>query len=169
MTREQFKRLEAEWNARLRADGFQDIEAPSGVIERRETKAASPAKLRRLAQLEQDREATPRLRFGEPWERKAWELHCDGVSNREIARKMCLYRKLVNQAFWRLRDQVLRPRRGPKRDESSMRHDGVNLTVRLTRDAALALDHVRQVLNVGDLVRGHLIEVARKIPIRSAG
>lgn len=170
MTPAQLKRLEREWAAKLRADGFQDIESPSGMVPQPLSHGVSAKITRHVAELEQDREATPRLTFEEPWEVKAWALHCEDVSNREIARRLCVYRKLVDQTFARLRKQVRAKGRGRKRDPDSLRSHEVLLTVRLGPAHAVALDHVRTVLkcNGPEALRAAVVEFANRISRKGA-
>jgi hypothetical protein len=164
MNAARLKRLEAEWAAKLRADGFVDIEAPGGMVPSVLSHGVSPARVRLLAQLEADREATPRLRFSEEWERKAWALHLEGVSNRQIAVRMCIYRKMVNEAFMRLRWQMEKPRPGRKRDPESLRSHGMVANLMLTPAAALALDHLHAALKVSkaEAVRMAVIKLAKE-------
>lgn len=169
MTEAQFRKLEREWAAKLRAGGFRDIESPSGMIQ--STDSRSDGSLQDLAALAEDRARGEGHRFASPFDAQVWRLHVDGVSNRAIAKQLCVYRKLVDQAMWRLKGQMGRRKPGPKRNPEAMRHDGVNLTVRLTRDVALAADHLRAVLDVsmGEVVRAGILELARKTPMRKVG
>lgn len=171
MKAERLKRLEREWAERLRREGFQDIEAPGGMVPQPLSHGVSGARLRKLGQLEQDREATPRMRFLEAWEGKAWELHLEGLSNREVARRCCVYRKLVDQAFARLRRQAKGTPRGRPRDPESLRSHGMRMELLLTPAAALALDHIRAVLKVSksEVVRRVIIGLARNIPATPHG
>lgn len=167
MTPAQLKALEREWAAKLRADGFQDIESPSGIVQSWD--ARSDGNLQDTAALAEDRARGEQLRFEKEFDAKVWELHVDGLSNRKIAEKLCVYRKLVNQTMWRLQAQLERRRPGPRRNPDAIRHDGVNLTVRLTRDAALAVDHLRAAgIEPAEVVRAAVLAVARKTSTRKA-
>lgn len=167
MTPAQLKKLEREWAARLRDQGLPDIESPSGMIQSWD--ARSDGNLQDLSALAEDRARGERLRFAGAFDAKVWELHLDGLSNRAIALKLCVYRKLVNQTMWRLQAQLERRRPGPKRNPDAIRHDGVNLTVRLTRDAALAVDHLRAAgIEPAEVVRAAVLAVARKTSARKA-
>lgn len=168
MNRTAFEKLQRDWYSRARAAGFHDIEAPSGMIARRRIRTD------RAQELDAARAFLYTHEFRDDFDRRLWELHADGFSNRSIARKMGTYRKRVDRAAARLTALMLeraRPRRkrGRPREMDSMRADGVTLTVRLSRGAAQALDHLRQVLRVpvGALVRMTLLEAARAIPARA--
>lgn len=167
MTPAQLKALEREWAAKLRADGFQDIESPSGIVQSWD--ARSDGNLQDTAALAEDRARGEQLRFASNFERAVWELHLEGMSNRAIAERLAVYRKLVNQTMWALRGRLERRRPGPKRNPDAIRHDGVNLTVRLTRDAALAVDHLRESgIEPAEVVRAAVLAVARKTSARKA-
>lgn len=167
MTPAQLKRLEREWAAKLRADGFVDIEAPSGMIQSWDVR--SDGNMQDVAALAEDRARGEALRFTTQFERAVWELHVEGLSNRAIAARLCVYRKLVNQTMWALKARMERRRPGPKRNPEAIRHDGVNLTVRLTREAALAADLLRAAgIEPSTVVRAALLDVARKTPTRKA-
>jgi hypothetical protein len=167
MTPAQLKALEREWAAKLRADGFQDIESPSGMVQSWD--ARSDGNLQDTAALAEDRRRGEALRFSSEFERRVWAAHLEGLSNRAIAKRLCVYRKLVDQTMWALRGRLERRKPGPKRNPDAIRHDGVNLTVRLTRDAALAVDHLRAVgIEPGEVIRAAVLELARKTPVRKA-
>lgn len=162
MTPAQFQRLQRQWDAKLRAEGM-GLEAPSGMVPKPLSHGVSTKRTRALAQLEQDRELTPRLRFEGAWEERAWALHLEGVSNRNIAAKLCLYRKLVDETFARLRKQA-RPR-GRRRDPESLRSEGLQLHCLLTpeaREAFLYLQRTLAPLRISEIVRAALVGLARK-------
>lgn len=170
MTEAQFKKLEREWAAKLRAGGFRDIESPSGMIQ--STDSRSDGSLQDLAALAEDRARGEGHRFAAPFDAQVWRLHVDGVSNRAIAKQLCVYRKLVDQAMWRLRGQMARRKPGPKRNPEGMRTEGLRMEVRLTRDAMDAVERLRAALppetSVSALVRMGLLELARKTPMPTA-
>ncbi|MCA1824367.1 MAG: hypothetical protein LC640_08930 [Frankia sp.] len=169
MTPGQLKKLEREWAARLRASGFQDIESPSGMLQSWDRR--SDGNLQDLSALAEDKRQGESLRFDSDFERRVWQLHTEGKSNRAIATQLCVYRKLVNQTMWRLTARAERRRPGPRRNPEAIRHDGCNLTIRLSRDAAAAreeLDAALTGVTLADLLRQHILDLARKIPRRRA-
>lgn len=164
MTDAAFKKLQAQWYAAARADGFQDIESPSGAVPSVLSHGVSPARTKVLAQLEQDRDATERLARLSPFEQRVWALHLDGVSNRGIARQLCVYRKLINETIWKLKARA-KPERRSRRQPDSMRSHGVALLVRLGPSHVEALDHVRTLLNINgpEALRAGIVEFAKRI------
>lgn len=90
MKRDEFKRLQAEWYARLRDEGFVDIEGGKDgfdVLLRRRGPKGRPS-IEREQQEEFFRLAGLFLHDHE-WvdgeERRAWELYCDGKTYPQIA------------------------------------------------------------------------------------
>lgn len=158
----------------LRDSGFVDLEDASGwmepvikphgpIIGRQRT----PAEIETLA--EYYRCAGQLLhdhKFRTPVERRIWELHAEGVSytrvfrtvKREIAAgtlpREKMYRRRVHATVTRLKAKMLgqtseRRKGGRKADPSSLRSEGMALHVRLSREAAQAMDHIRVVLKLG--------------------
>lgn len=167
MTTAQLKKLEREWAAKLRADGFQDIESPSGMLrpwDERRGIANTPE----AAQLAEERARGEALRFASVFEEKVWGLHLEGLSNRAIAGKLCVYRKLVNETLWGLRARLERPGPGRRRDPASMRSEAMRYELRLTGDVRQVVEHLRHVLpketSVAAMVRLGLLGLALKFP-----
>jgi len=179
--------LVAEWygkaDALARQRGDRDIETPAGDLRGngRKIGGRGVGHAEFLAHCEEDGSfelATAKRRFlhSHAWastqDRAVWELHCDGLSGREIARRLGLDRNVPQRTLPRLllaferRDQR---KRGRPRDPSSLRSEGLRLEVRLTQRAQLAVDHIRQVLKVkaSEVVRVALEEYARRLTVRT--
>jgi hypothetical protein len=100
-------------------------------------------------------------------DRAIWELHCDGASGHEIARRLRLDANIPKRAMRRLlaafekRDER---KRGRPANPDSLRAQGVALHVRLHRGATLAMDHIRVALSVSnqEAIRLALVYFARK-------
>lgn len=172
MSERDLKALREEWYARARASGFQDIESPSGQFIRGGS-GYTPGTYNHLRPVHLERARAFLLvhAFRGTFERQVWELHAGGTSNRQIARELGCNRKRVDPVIRRLtaamEEREKRPRRGRPMDPEAIRRDGVTLTVRLSRAATMALDHLRSVCApVGSLVRDALVESARRIPAR---
>ena len=109
--------------------------------------------------------------FASQQDRAIWELHCDGVSGREIARRLRINAMVPKRTLRRLivvferRDDR---RRGRPKDPASLRSEDMTLRVRLSQRAALALDHLRTVLGVpsdSEATRIALEEMARRLSV----
>lgn len=139
----------------LAANGFHDIEAPSGVISRRKP---TDKQLARANHLERALAFLEEHRFRSKFDRKIWQLHCDGLSNRAIKRRLHTYRKLVDTRVRQLTAIMDgRPIRRPGRPEKP---DGLGeassiARVRFGGPSLAALHFLMDALHVGlcDAVR----------------
>lgn len=161
-----FQRLKDEWYLKARESGFSDIESPSGDIARR---AVPETRLAEVAELEAARAFLHSHTFADDFERRVWELHAEGASNRAIQRLLKLgTRKRVDAAILRLtatmRGEAGR-RKGRPRDPDSLRGEGVGLFVRLSQAHLLAVDRIRVFLGCTppEAARRALLEYARKV------
>lgn len=181
MKRADFEALQDEWNARLRASGFRDIESPSGDIEQRHLKASTRLKMDAGASEYMDaaRAFLYTHTFRNEHDRRTWELHVEGETNRAIARTLKTegipggYRKRVDLTIDRLRDAMLaqragKRRRGRPRDPGGLRAEGSVAHAMLFPIHVLALDHIRTQLQVSaaEAVRRALLMTARNIAKR---
>lgn len=156
------ERLRAEL---LRASGFQDIESPAGVIQRRQVQASA---------LEYARDAGSALVDYEcdAFTREILELHVGGLKNRAIVRKLKTYRKLVDQRVSRFKRWVAGelPRRGRPPKPDGMGTDCARVAVRLDEDTLSALfhlrDHLGAELTTSDVVRLAVKAQAKTISVR---
>lgn len=163
-----FQRLKEQWYARVRATGFRDIESPTGIIPRRSAPAARAGE---IAHLEAARAFLETHRFASHWEKRVWELHADGISNRQIARLLRNGRKRVEAALARLtaamEGRAAQGRRRPGRpaDPDGFRAEGMQVKALLLPAHAAALDHIRTVLQVSEAeaVRRGLMELRKRI------
>lgn len=177
-----FAALRAEWYGRAdalaRTRGDRDIETPKGDLRGNGRKIEGKGVGAREfhAHCEEDGSfelATAKRRFlhahafASPFERTVWEMHVEGVSARETARRMGKNRKTVDRAMVRLSAAFEKrdaPRRGRPVDDGSLRSEGVALHVRLDSAATLASDHIRAALSVTaqDAIRMALVYYARR-------
>ncbi len=95
-----FKALEREWNEKLKDDGFRDIEKLSNEAYRlpeKLPKAWHNCRFQKIPKLKirSTQEYYSRARdllwtyeFKNETQKKIWELHCEGMSKREIAKEI---------------------------------------------------------------------------------
>lgn len=86
-----YRKLQAEWDRKLKKSGFEDIEQRNGEFKNRVTSNGSPSRLdpatfeawqtyyRLAGQFLHEHQ------FDSPIERQIWELHADGLSAHKIA------------------------------------------------------------------------------------
>lgn len=171
MNRAAFERLQREWYGRAdalaRSRGDRDIETPKGDIRggRRIAELAGKVEDGSVELAVAKRRFLHAHRFASDYDRQVWELHVEGVSARETARRLVCNRKRVDRAMLRL--TVAFERRGETRaDPHSLRSEGLRLELRLTPTAARACDHIRSAgHSVAEVVRQLLVEMASKIEV----
>lgn len=98
-----FRRTQALWYRRLYDAGFEDLE----VQDRRSVDTRNAAVRDREAVTTYYRIAAQLLHEGEfasARDRAVWEMHVEGLSRREIARKMTLNHKTVDRVIHRYRE-----------------------------------------------------------------
>lgn len=93
-----FKALQKEWYARLRADGFEDIENQEGMLKEWDfnffrNKFDQIKYETTLLYYSRARGLLNTFQFKNELERAIWELHCEGLSERKIASKLRKFRK----------------------------------------------------------------------------
>ena len=172
---------QADRDRLLREAGFVDLETAEGEL---------PPIIREKGQIDRDRlergyyrDLEEYYRLAGQWlhehpfrndtERRIWELHAEGASVTRIFRVLRamdqrVYRKLVEVVIVRVRSTMLgqeRRRRGRPVESESLRSEGMAINLRLTRDAALALDYTRTHMRVSasEAIRRALILVAREL------
>jgi len=102
---QEFKALQKEWDAKLKASGFDDIE--DTTREDRPLKAWHNFRFKRTPIVQ--REATETYidsakallltyPFKNPTHRRIWELHCEGKSRREIEEAISGFKKTYKHA-----------------------------------------------------------------------
>ena len=97
--------LQTEWDRRLRADGFGTLQTAKGsdrviAIPDRQIREGKPE----LAQqLRADMEYLHRGHFRSKLDRRIWELHCDGLGQREIAVDLGVGRSVIARAMKRVK------------------------------------------------------------------
>lgn len=162
-----FQRLKDEWYAKARATGFSDIESPSGDIARR---SVPETRLSEVAELAAARDFLFTYTFADAFERRVWELHAEGASNRAIQRLLGLStRKRIDKVIHRLTVAMLgcpaKVRRGRRPDPHSLRAEALQVTAYLLPSHRLALDHICVQLNVSqsEAVRRGLMELKFRI------
>lgn len=162
----------ARADALARARGDRDIETPRGDLRggRRILELAQRVEDGSVAAAVAKRAFLHQHAFASDFARRVWEMHVEHVSNREIARHLAVNRKTIDRHMRRLLLAFERrdaPRRGRPRNPESLRSEGVRLSVRLSRTAAQALDHIRVALGIGeqDAVRLALQAAARDIMV----
>jgi hypothetical protein len=88
MSRE-LSRLTKFWYEKLRSTGFQDIEQTDGNLKSWECHVWAKRSQSTLDAKQQyfsrARELLEAYRFDNPTHKRIWELHCDGLSSRQIA------------------------------------------------------------------------------------
>jgi hypothetical protein len=180
------REVERERDRLLKADGFEDIETPTGLknessaerhVHRVSDLKTNPNK---FAETEEYFRRASHFLWEHEWysdlERRCWELHCDGASYTRIVRTMkreghsTIYRRRVHVLVTRHRELMLQAERGGRRGrgrpanaDALRRGEAGRIDVQLTRPAASALDHIRAVLGVSapEAARRALLIVAR--------
>jgi hypothetical protein len=92
--------VKAEADRLLRASGFRDIEAPSGLI------SDKPFDGSRAAYYRAAEEMLERYPWAQPHHREIWWRHCQGDASRAIARDLALNRKTVDAIVLRVRSAM---------------------------------------------------------------
>lgn len=97
---------QAEWDARLRASGFRDLESKGGLLSNRGNPTAqddgkhmsAEARLEAEAYYDDAREALRCYRFRSRRDRDVWRLHVDRFNDADIARQLATSYRQVYQA-----------------------------------------------------------------------
>lgn len=161
--------LQDEWAQRLRASGFKDIEAPSGLIQRRTVSATAEANSAREEEYFAKAEAfLAAHRFANQLERLIWEQHAQRKGRRVVATTLGIYPKKVDAVVARLKAIMERPKRGAPRGHrhDSYRSEGMTLVLRLRPAHRAALDRLVALLGVessSEAARQALMFAARRI------
>ena len=115
LTRDELRRIQRVYAQRMSGRGFSDIETPEGQLQREThlqwVREGNPARL-------QEQEAyisACRNFLADKWweddqERTIWSLHCQGMSIREAAKELGLYKDLVHKVTMRLKQEMLAER-----------------------------------------------------------
>lgn len=161
--------IERERDRILKAAGFHDIEAPSGIIQRRQVLPTTEANAAREEEYFARALAfLGRHRFANELERLVWTAHAQRKGRRVVAREVGVYPKYVDEVVARLKAVMDRPRRGRPKGHAvdSLRGEGITLRVRLSPAHVRALSHVMSLLKAptaSEAARRALMLVSRRI------
>lgn len=166
--------IERERDRILRADGFRDIEAPSGIIQRRQVSATTEANAAREEEyFARAQEFLGRHRFTNELERLVWSAHVQRKGRRVVAREVGVYPKYVDEVVARLKAVMKaaepKKRRGRPKEDDSLRSEGLRYELRLRPRTQAALDHIRVVLGTrtDEMVRRAIEDIAHRITVRT--
>lgn len=179
------RQLIEERDKLLKDSGFEDVETADGGILRVSSALHHVHRKRDLdhtnfGDIEEYYRRASHFLWERAWyddtERRVWELHADGASYTRIVRTVKreggrVYRRKVHTLVNTLRAEMLRDElavrrgRGRPRSQDGLRTHGIQLVVRMSPSAALALDHAVSVLQVSqaEVVRRALVMMARQM------
>lgn len=165
---ESFAAEKAEWDAKLKDSGFEDIETPGGLLATDVRTDANSVLATRGVEVESyyrmAREWLDRYQFPAELDRRIWALHCEGKTQREIARLVFSSLRPVNWSIARTNRAMLAGRPGRPVEADSLRTIGVPLFVRLNESAIMAIDALRAkwAVSRAEIVRRAVAELARR-------
>ena len=160
-----FADQKAEWDAKLKESGFEDIETPGGLLATDVRTDANSVLATRGVEVEAyyraARDWLDRYQFSSDLDRRIWSLHCEGKTQREIARLVFSSLRPVNWSIARTNRAML-ARRGGRPDTVGANYTGVTVVARLNAPSVHALDAIKAKTGArtSDIVRRALVYYA---------